>query len=60
MKKNGDNKRKAKVKAALKKVNKNHGRTLAKRGESIDREFKAEVEAFIQKNRIALERLSKK
>jgi len=58
MKRNTD--KKAKGKDALEKVNRNHGRTLAKLGEGIDKEFVAEVDAFINDNRNALERIAKK
>lgn len=43
-----NNKRNAKVKAALKKANRNNKRTLAKLGEGIDSEFRAEVDSFIE------------
>ena len=54
-----DSKRKKKIKASIEKVNKNHGRTLAKLG-GMDDKFINEVDAFIEKDRSALKRLEKK
>lgn len=55
-----NNNRKTKVKAAMVKVNKNHGKTLKKLGEGVDDEFIAQVDAFIEQYRTALKRLAKK
>jgi hypothetical protein len=55
-----ESKRKKKIKASIKKVNKIHGKTLEKLGEGVDDKFITRVDAFIEKNRSALNRLAKK
>ena len=54
------NKGRAGVTAALESVDKDHGRTLARLGEGIDKGFAAAGDALIGRYRNALKRLSKK